>query len=89
VQEQPKPQPQQEQQAITPTIVQIVPADQQAAPEVGMEDVAVAAFGLTGAIMVAAIFAGLSAGVLYTWYRSKRAITTIEERGHQHNLFRG
>ena len=53
-----------------------------------MIDVALAAFGLTGVIMVAAIIAGLSAGALFIWYRSKRAITIIEERGHQHNLFR-
>ena len=53
-----------------------------------MIDVAVAAFGLTGVIMVAAIVAGLSAGALFIWYRSKRAITIIEELGHQHNLFR-
>ena len=68
------------------TIVQV---DQQArSAELSMIDVAVAAFGLTGAIMVAAIIAGLSAGALFIWYRSKRAITIIEERGHQHNLFR-
>lgn len=68
------------------TIVQV---DQQArSAELSMIDVAVAAFGLTGAIMVAAIIAGLSAGALFIWYRSKRAITLIEERGHQHNLFR-
>ena len=53
-----------------------------------MIDVAVAAFGLTGIIMAAALIAGLAAGALFIWYRSKRAITIIEERGHQHNLFR-
>ncbi len=53
-----------------------------------MIDVAVAAFGLTGAIMVAAIVAGISAGALFIWYRSRRAITRIEAQGHQHNLFR-
>jgi uncharacterized membrane-anchored protein len=70
----------------TPTIVQIVPE----APrkEIGMVDVAVASFGLTGLIMAAAVIAGLLAGVAYTWYRSRRAITLIEERGHQHNYFR-
>ena len=73
-------------QPVTVTIVQV---DQQArSAELSMIDVAVAAFGLTGAIMVAAIIAGLSAGALFIWYRSKRAITLIEERGHQHNLFR-
>lgn len=73
-------------QPITPTIVQIVP--EQAAAEVTMIDVALAAFGVTGVIMVAAVIAGLSAGALFIWYRSKRAVSIIEERGHQHNLFR-
>jgi hypothetical protein len=73
-------------QPVTVTIVQV---DGQArSAELGMIDVAVAAFGLTGVIMVAAIVAGLSAGALFIWYRSRRAITIIEERGHQHNLFR-
>ena len=72
-----------------PVTVTIVQVDQQArSAELSMIDVAVAAFGLTGVIMVAAIIAGLSAGALFIWYRSKRAITLIEERGHQHNLFR-
>jgi hypothetical protein len=73
-------------QPVTVTIVQV---DQSArSAELSMIDVAVAAFGLTGVIMVAAIVAGLSAGALFIWYRSKRAVTIIEERGHQHNLFR-
>ena len=71
---------------ITPTIVQVVP--EKPAAELSMIDVAVAAFGLTGVIMVAAIVAGLLAGALFIWFRKKRAITLIEERGHQHNLFR-
>lgn len=71
---------------ITPTIVQIIP--EQPAAEVTMIDVALAAFGVTGVIMVAAVIAGLAAGALFIWYRSKRAVTLIEERGHQHNLFR-
>ncbi len=53
-----------------------------------MVDVAVAAFGVTGIIMAAAVIAGLSAGALFIWFRSKRAVSTIEARGHQHNLFR-
>jgi len=77
-----------QQQPITPTIVQIVPDNVKPAQEISMIDVAVASFGLTGVIMVAAIVAGLIAGVAYTWYRSRRAITIIEERGHQHNLLR-
>jgi uncharacterized membrane-anchored protein len=80
VQQQPEP------QHITPTIIQVVP--EKPAEELSMIDVSVAAFGLTGAIMGAAVLAGLSAGVLYIWYRSRRAITTIEARGQQHNLFR-
>jgi uncharacterized membrane-anchored protein len=76
----------QDPQPITPTIVQIV--EDKAAPELSMIDVALAAFGLTGAIMAAAVLAGLAAGALFIWYRSKRAITIIEARGHQHNLFR-
>ena len=74
-----------QQEAQTVTIVQVAP--EQAAKEVGMIDVAVAAFGLTGVIMVAALLAGLAAGAFYIWYRSRRAITLIEERGG-HNLFR-
>ncbi len=81
VQQQPAPEAQQV------TIVQIAP--EQPARELSMIDVSVAAFGLTGVIMVAALLAGLIAGAGYIWYRSRRAITIIEARGHQHNLFRG
>ena len=80
------PPPTQEAQPITPTIVQIVP--EQPAEELSMIDVSLAAFGLTGVIMVAALIAGLVAGAGYIWYRSKRAITIIEARGGNHNLFR-
>ena len=73
-------------QAITPTIVQIV--TDEPAKELSMIDVSVAAFGLIGVIMMAAVVAGLLAGALYIWYRSRRAITIIEARGNQHNLFR-
>ena len=45
-------------------------------PELSMIDVAVGAFGLTGVIMAAAVVAGLLAGVLFIWYRSRRAITS-------------
>ena len=86
MQQQPPP-PAREPQPITPTIVQVVP--DKPAEELGMIDVSLAAFGLTGVIMVAALLAGLVAGAAYIWYRSRRAITIIEERGHQHNLFRG
>ena len=71
----------------TVTIVQVV--EENGRPELSMIDVAVAAFGLTGAIMAAALVAGLLAGGLFIWYRSRRAITIIEARGHQHNYFRG
>ena len=57
-------------------------------PELSMIDVAVGAFGLTGVIMAAAVVAGLLAGVLFIWYRSRRAITIIEARGGQHDLFK-
>lgn len=72
--------------AITPTIIHIV--TDPPAPELSMIDVAVAAFGLIGVIMAAAVVAGLLAGALFIWYRSRRPITLIEARGGQHNLFR-
>lgn len=74
-----------QQEAQQVTIVQIAP--EQAARELSMIDVSLAAFNLTGVIMVAAAVTGLVAGVTYIWYRSRRAITTIEARGG-HNLFR-
>ena len=76
----------QDPQAITPTFIQIV--KDPPAKELSMIDVSVAAFGLTGVIMTAALVAGLLAGVLFIWYRSRRPITIIEARGNQHNLFR-
>jgi len=76
----------QEPKPITPTIVQVVPENPRA--EITMIDVALAGFGVTGVIMIAALIAGLLAGGLFIWYRSKRAVSVIEERGHQHNLFR-
>ncbi len=75
----------QQQEAQPVTIVQIAP--EQPARELSMIDVSLAAFNLTGVIMVAAVIAGLVAGATYIWYRSRRAITTIEARG-SHNLFR-
>jgi len=75
------------QQESTPvTIVQIAP--ERAAQEISMIDVAVASFGVTGLIMGAALIAGLLAGGGYIWFRSKRAVSTIEERGNTANLFR-
>jgi hypothetical protein len=79
------PPPSQEPQPITPTIIQVVPNEP--AKELSMIDVSVAAFGLTGVIMIAALVAGLVAGAGYIWYRSRRAVTIIEARG-DHNLFR-
>lgn len=61
---------------------------QQPAPEVGMIEVAVAAFDLTGLIMVAALVAGLLAGVCYVWYRTRHPITVIESRGNNPNFLR-
>jgi hypothetical protein len=79
-----QPAPRQDPQPVT--IVRVVP--EKPAEELSMIDVSVAAFGLTGAIMGAALLAGVIAGASYIWYRSRRAITIIEARGHQHNLFR-
>lgn len=70
-----------------PTVT-IVEIGKEPTPGLSMIDVAVAAFGLTGVIMVAALIAGIAAGILYTWYRSRRAITIIEARGGQHDLFK-
>jgi hypothetical protein len=61
---------------------------QQPSPEVGMVDVVVAAFGLIGVIMAAAVAAGLLAGVGYVWFRKRHAVTTIEARGGNHNFLR-
>ncbi len=57
-------------------------------PEVGMIEVAVAAFGLTGWIMTAAVLAGLLAGAAYVWYRTRHAVTVIEARGNNPNFLR-
>ena len=67
------------------TIVQIAPSPP--AREVSMIDVSIAAFGVTGVIMVSALVAGLVAGAGYIWFRARRAVTVIEARG-SHNLFR-
>jgi hypothetical protein len=71
--------------AITPKIVEVV---KEPTASIDMIQVAVAAFGLTGVIMVAAVVAGLLAGALFIWYRRRRPATTIEARGGQHNFFR-
>jgi hypothetical protein len=78
---QPSPPP----EAITPTIIELV---KEPAASISMIEVALAAFGLTGVIMVAAILAGLIAGAAIIWFRRQRPVSTIEARGHQHNLFR-
>lgn len=70
---------------ITPVVITGV---QQRAPEVGMIEVAVAAFGVTGAIMTAAVIAGLLAGAAYVWYRTRHAVTVIEARGNNPNFLR-
>jgi len=76
-------------QSTTPTVTIVQVVTDEPSKELGMIDVSVAAFGLIGVIMIAAVAAGLLAGPLYIWYRSRRAITIIEARGNQHNLFRG
>ncbi len=78
----------QQPQPSTPTVTIVQIDREDAAKELSMIDVSVAAFGLIGVIMVSALVAGLVAGALYIWYRSRRAVTIIEARGNQHNLFR-
>jgi uncharacterized membrane-anchored protein len=68
--------------------VRIIEVVREPTASIDMIQVSVAAFGLTGLIMASAAVAGLLAGALYIWYRSRRAVSTIEARGHQHNLFR-
>jgi hypothetical protein len=67
------------------TIIEVI---KEPSASIDMIQVAVAAFGLTGVIMVAAIFAGLFAGAAFIWYRGRRPVSTIEARGGEHNLFR-
>ena len=68
------------------TVVQV--GSDEASRNLSMVDVAVAAFGLTGAIMGAAVIAGLLAGIVYVWWRSRHAVTTIEARGGNSNFLR-
>jgi hypothetical protein len=70
---------------ITPRIIEVVT---EPSASISMIEVALAAFGLTGVIMVGALVAGLIAGGLIIWFRGRRPVSTIEARGHQHNLFR-
>ena len=72
-------------EAITPTIIEVV---EEPATAIDMIHVALAAFELTGIIMVSAVVAGVLAGALFIWYRRRRAASTIEARGYDHNLFR-
>jgi hypothetical protein len=70
---------------ITPTIIEVV---KEPTASIDMIQVAVAAFGLTGVIMASATVAGLVAGAAFIWYRRRGPASTIEARGHEHNLFR-
>ncbi|HUE87718.1 MAG TPA: hypothetical protein VMO26_16715 [Vicinamibacterales bacterium] len=72
-------------EAITPTIIEVV---EEPVAAIDMIQVAVAAFELTGIIMVSAAVAGLLAGALFIWYRRRGPASTIEARGHEHNFFR-
>jgi hypothetical protein len=72
-------------QPITPTIVEVI---KEPTASIDMIQVTVAAFGLTGVIMAAAVIAGFSAGALFIWYRRRGPATTIEARGNEHNFFR-
>jgi hypothetical protein len=68
--------------------VRIIETVREPTASIDMIQVSVAAFGLTGLIMASAAVAGLLAGAFYIWYRSRRPVSTIEARGHQHNFFR-
>ena len=68
--------------------VRIVELAREPTASIDMIQVSVAAFGLTGLIMAAAVVAGLTAGALFIWYRRRRPVSTIEARGHEHNFFR-
>jgi hypothetical protein len=70
---------------ITPTMVEVI---EEPTASIDMIQVAVAAFGLTGVIMAAMVVAGLAAGALFIWYRGRRPVSTIEDRGGEHNFFR-
>lgn len=76
-------------QNVTPsqpvTIIEVV---REPTAPIDMIQVTVAAFGLTGVIMAAAVVAGLLAGAIYIWYRSRQPVSTIEARGGEHNFFR-
>jgi hypothetical protein len=72
-------------QPITPAIVEVI---KEPSPSIDMIQVTVAAFGLTGVIMAAAVVAGLLAGAIFIWYRRRRPATVIEARGGEHNFFR-
>ena len=70
---------------ITPSIIEVI---KEPTASIDMIQVALAAFGLTGVIMAGALLAGLLAGALFIWYRRRRPVSTIEARGHEHNIFR-
>jgi hypothetical protein len=72
-------------QPITPTIIEVI---KEPTGTIDMIQVTVAAFGLTGVIMGAAVVAGFVAGALFIWYRRRRPVSTIEARGGEHNFFR-
>ena len=76
-------------QNVTPSqAVTIVEVVKEPTSSIDMIQVAVAAFGLTGVIMAAALVAGIVAGAVFIWYRRRRPASTIEARGGEHNLFR-
>jgi hypothetical protein len=79
--------PEQAPDIVAPT-VRIVEVISPPAPSLSTIDIAISAFGLSGVIMGAAAITGIVAGVLFIWYRSRGAITEIEARGGQHDLFK-
>ena len=70
---------------ITPRIIEV---GDPPSGTIDMIQVSVAAFGLTGVIMAAAVVAGLLAGALFIWYRTRQPASTIESRDYEHNFFR-
>jgi hypothetical protein len=71
-----------------PHIPRIIEVIQEPTASIDMIEVALAAFGLTGVIMAAAVVAGLTAGALFIWYRRRHAVSTLEARGGHHDLFK-
>jgi|NOAtaT_6_FD_contig_51_3741311_length_452_multi_4_in_0_out_0_1 hypothetical protein len=70
-----------------PTVT-IVERIGQPLPKMSTIDVAIGAVGFTSLIIVAAAVAGVVAGALYVWFRSRGPVSIIEARGGKHDLFK-